>query len=340
DNDCDNQIDDDDSDVTGQPIWYRSPEDADGDGYNSKDIDHDPTDTRNQLVSCNQPDGFQAEPVTGDDCKDSDPLFYPGAVETCDGEDNDCDTLVDEDLPTKTYYLDADSDGYGDTSNATENCDLDNSPLFTQTPGDCADNDAKINPLATEVCDSKDNNCDGSIDENVTTKLYADTDGDGYGDKNSSIEGCSVSGYVTDNSDCDDTDININPAATEVCDGIDNNCNLYVDAQDANNPSEPVGVDMKTWYIDGDADTYGVDTLIQVACSQADAESTWGGSFAFASQNGDCNDNEVSVNPSASELCDGVDNNCNGIIDDGATGGATSTFYADKDGDNYGNAAD
>jgi subtilisin family serine protease/subtilisin-like proprotein convertase family protein len=67
----------------------------------------------------------------------------------------------------------------------------------------------------------------------VTITYYADADGDGYGDPNVSIElGCTpdpLLGWVLDNTDCDDTNPDINPGAMEVCDGVDNNCDGIVD---------------------------------------------------------------------------------------------------------------
>ncbi|MFO7962810.1 MAG: MopE-related protein [Desulfobacterales bacterium] len=98
-------------------------------------------------------------------------------------------------------------------------------------PVDCDDTDAAINPGAVEVCDGKDNDCDGEVDEGVQNIYYQDADGDGYGDPMNSIQDCSApSGYVTDNTDCDDTDASVNPGAAEVCDdGIDNDCDGEVD---------------------------------------------------------------------------------------------------------------
>ncbi|WP_211223798.1 putative metal-binding motif-containing protein, partial [Gaetbulibacter saemankumensis] len=71
---------------------------------------------------------------------------------------------------------------------------------------DCDDLDSAVYPGAEEICDGKDNNCEGQIDEGLTTIFYADNDGDSYGDINNTKEACSLpSGYVSDNTDCDDT---------------------------------------------------------------------------------------------------------------------------------------
>ncbi|RMD51964.1 hypothetical protein D6827_01030 [Candidatus Parcubacteria bacterium] len=114
--------------------------------------------------------------------------------------------------------VDADSDGYG----ADEDCD---------------DTDAAVNPAATEVCDEVDNDCDSAVDDadadldlGTASTWYADNDDDGYGDADNTASACDQpSGYVADNSDCDDTNVGINPAATELeltawdedCDGLD-----------------------------------------------------------------------------------------------------------------------
>ena len=97
--------------------------------------------------------------------------------------------------------------------------------------GDCDDNDASISPGAPEVCDEIDNNCDGNVDEGVTTTFYADADDDGYGDASSSVEACSApGGHVENDTDCNDGDVAINPAAEEVCGNeIDDNCDGNVD---------------------------------------------------------------------------------------------------------------
>jgi carbonic anhydrase len=81
-----------------------------------------------------------------------------------------------------------------------------------------------------EICDGVDNDGDGEVDEGVTTTFYADADADGYGDPLVSDELCeAVEGWVLDMSDCDDTNAEVSPAAVEVYDGVDNDCNDAVD---------------------------------------------------------------------------------------------------------------
>ncbi|HRI20779.1 MAG TPA: FG-GAP-like repeat-containing protein, partial [Panacibacter sp.] len=83
--------------------------------------------------------------------------------EICNGIDDNCNGLIDEGLPTTTYYLDADGDGYG-TGTGAEYCSNPGAGFATQG-GDCNDNDNTVYPNAPERCDSKDNNCNGQIDE-------------------------------------------------------------------------------------------------------------------------------------------------------------------------------
>ena len=101
---------------------------------------------------------------------------------------------------------------------------------FNPDQGDCDDFDATISPNAVEVCDGIDNNCDGVVDEGVLTNFYQDSDGDGFGGS-ITIQSCTQpSGYVVQGGDCDDFDATISPNAVEVCDdGIDNNCDGFVD---------------------------------------------------------------------------------------------------------------
>ena len=211
---------------------------------------------------------------------------------------NGVGTLTNLVLSGGVSYADIDNDGY--TSDV-----------------DCDDNNADINPGASETCNGIDDNCSGTADEGVTTTYYADADGDTYGDAGSTTEACSMpEGYVSDNTDCNDGNADINPAASEVCNGIDDNC-------DGNNDE---GLTFETWYADMDGDTYG-DAGNTVSTCDGTPE-------GYVADNTDCNDGDGAVNPGASEVCNGVDDNCDGNTDEGVT----TTFYADADGDTYGDA--
>jgi hypothetical protein len=162
----------------------------------------------------------------GGDCNDADPLINPNATEICDGIDNNCNGLTDDGLVFAMYYVDADGDGFGDEATGVESC---SQPQNTITiGGDCNDANDQIYPGATEICDSEDNDCDGSTDEGLNfITYYTDADNDGYGTGNTGVSLCEVPGpgFSTNNEDCDDTDGQINPNSTDILDnGIDENC--------------------------------------------------------------------------------------------------------------------
>jgi hypothetical protein len=248
----------------------------------------------------------------GDDCDDALDTVYPGATETCDGVDQDCDGVIDDGVTT-TYYRDSDGDGYGGRA-TTKACSKPTG--YVTNTLDCDDSDKSSHPGAAESCDGADNDCDGTIDEGVATTYYADADGDGYGGK-SSKDACSApTGYVTDTTDCDDLSASAYPGATETCDSADNDCDGSVDE----------GV-TKTYYRDGDGDGYGDVSSTKSACSAPSG---------YVTSKTDCNDADAAIKPGASEVCDGVDNNCNTRTDEGL---ATKTYYADVDLDTYGDAA-
>lgn len=178
---------------------------------------------------------------------------------------------------------------------------------------DCNDKDADVNPNQKEVCDDKDNNCDKKIDEDVRKTFYRDIDGDSYGNSAEYVSGCSQpTGYSDKAGDCADFVSTINPSAVEICDEVDNNCNLDVDE----------GV-TKIFYVDVDLDGYGSSAQTQNLCNAIDG---------FVENVQDCNDNDATINPKAVEFCDLIDNNCNNEVDESVL----ITFYLDKDGDSYG----
>jgi hypothetical protein len=145
--------DEDANENLGQ-TWYI---DADGDGY-----------AGSSTTSCNRPtNGYLLPELAGtgiDDCVDSNSAISPGASESCDGIDNNCDGSVDEGLTFTTYYIDADGDGYGDANDSgTSYCSNPGSGYRT-TNSDCDDSNSSIKPGATEIGgNSIDENCDGNL---------------------------------------------------------------------------------------------------------------------------------------------------------------------------------
>ncbi len=301
DNDCDSTVDEDSLDA---PTWYM---DADSDGYGGS----------SSTEECDQPSGHVSDST---DCDDLSATSYPGADEICDDEDNDCDGSIDEEaIDAPTWYEDADGDGHGDATSTTETCDEPSG--YTDDATDCDDDDATSFPGGTEVCDGADNDCDGSTDEDDAVDVltwYADTDGDGYGDASVTDIDCDQpSGYVSDDSDCDDTASSVYPGATEYCDEVDNDCDGTVD--------EDAAIDASTWYLDADEDGYGSASRTDTACDQPSG---------YVSDATDCDDLDDSAYPGATEYCDEVDNDCDGTTDEGAVD--QTTWYADSDGDGYG----
>ncbi len=350
DDDCDGLIDDDDPEVTGTDSWYV---DADGDGYG---LDAYTT------QACQQPSGYAA---LGGDCDDGDPAFNPGAdeddcadpndyncdgstgytdadadgwaacedcndadaainpdaTEQCNGVDDDCDGTVDEDdaVDAASWYADADGDGYGDAASVAAACDQPSGHVADDS--DCDDSDAAVHPAAAESCNGVDDDCDGAVDEGVTSTFYADSDGDGFGDAASTIEACAASsGWVADDSDCDDSDAGVHPGADETCDGLDNDCDGSVD--------EAGAVDALTWYRDRDEDGYGDASTGTVACDQPSG---------YVADDLDCDDMNDAISPAADESCNGVDDDCDGTVDEDDAIDA-ATWFVDADGDSYGGA--
>ncbi|MBM4389589.1 MAG: hypothetical protein FJ090_00595 [Deltaproteobacteria bacterium] len=314
DNDCDGSTDE--SGATGETTWYR---DADADGYGT---------TATTRSACTIPSGYVADAT---DCNDSSAAISPADAEVCDSSDTDedCDGLADGDDPsvtgTSNWYTDADGDGYGDGASLLSACE---GPSGTVTnSSDCDDTDAEVSPAGVEDCNGEDDDCDGSTDEDASDALtwYPDDDGDGHGDATAAEVECSApSGYLSTGGDCDDTDAAINPAATETCDGDDNDCDGSTDESGATGEA--------TWYRDADADGYGTTATTRSACTIPSG---------YVADATDCNDSSAAISPAATEICDaaGADEDCDGLANsaDSSASGA-STWYLDADGDGYGDA--
>jgi hypothetical protein len=308
DNDCDGDTDEDNA--ADAETWYA---DDDGDGYGDAD---------EATVACEPPSNGVSD---DSDCDDDDAGVNPAATELCDGVDNDCDEVIDENDADDaiTWYRDTDGDGYGDPSNTSVACYQPSDTVSNDA--DCDDGDAAVNPAATELCDGIDNDCDGDTDEDDASDAatwYADGDGDGYGDPDSTHLACAQpSGTVSDDTDCDDGDAAVNPAATEICNGVDDDCDGDSDEDDA--------ADAATWYADSDGDGYGDAAVTTAACSEPSG---------FLSDDTDCDDTDAGVNPGADESCNGIDDDCDGTIDEDSAIDAL-TWYVDADGDAYGDSA-
>jgi hypothetical protein len=175
------------------------------------------------VLTCADGDGDGEGDVRcgGSDCDDADPAIFAAAPETCDGRDEDCDGLVD-DGATTAFYLDEDGDGVGEGAPVLACAPP---PDHVPATGDCDDSDAGVRPGAPEVCDGRDQGCDGGVDEGVTAAFYLDEDRDGIGD-GPPVYACEAPAeHAPVDGDCDDADPDTRPGAPEPgCDRIDRDC--------------------------------------------------------------------------------------------------------------------
>jgi hypothetical protein len=214
-----------------------------------------------------------------------------------------------------------------------------------------------------EVCNGRDDDCDGETDADAIDRflIYFDRDGDGFGfdTPTATSSHCPTEdmppGYVTNADDCNDSDAAVNPDAQELCDELDDDCDgetdegcgeceTSTDCDDGDNctvdlcevggvcrhtPSDDPACEpacaTETRYRDEDGDGYGDPEFSAIVC--VDAPPVEGARVA-----GDCNDHDATIHPSATELCDEVDNDCDGETDEGVT----ETRYRDYDNDGYG----
>ncbi|MSP55364.1 MAG: hypothetical protein EXR69_07160, partial [Myxococcales bacterium] len=296
DNDCDGTVDVGALDAI---LYYA---DIDGDSFG---------DSEASTLACAAADGTVAD---ASDCDDTDALSYPDAPELCDGADNDCDGAIDDGL-SGAWYLDFDGDGYGDAAETVSSCGAPAGYVADDT--DCDDADGLVYPEAPELCDALDNDCDGVVDDDAANTYFADADGDLYGDPSDTVASCSApASYVSDSSDCDDADPNVNPGAADVCDGEDNDCDGTVDDDPAFH---------SIWYDDVDGDGYGDPGSPAAGCTQPANTVT---------NSDDCDDSHEEASPAGFEVCDGLDNDCDTLVDNSALDALI--WYVDADADTYG----
>lgn len=284
----------------GIRVWYR-------------DVDHDGLGAGEKIIACSMPTGAT---ITNTDCDDANASAYPNATELCDTIDNNCNGATDE-----LFKNLGASCGTGACSNGVRICAADKLSTTCST----------LNNTSLESCDAIDNDCDGETDENLLKKFFKDTDEDTYGDTKTIRYACeALPDEVTISGDCDDAIPEIHPGVIEICNGIDDNCDGDTD--------EEV---LKKFYGDADGDkcahvsSPGTADKILFACEAplgyiSPLDQTCNSAV------GDCNDQNPDIYAGATELCDGVDNDCNGQTDEPSAKDA-KTLYADVDQDGYGN---
>lgn len=258
--------------------------------------------------------------VCGGDCDDERSGIHPGAADGCGGGDEDCDGEIDEE-PNSTFYRDQDGDNYGDDAESVIAC---SQPSGYTTRGDDCDDDPfanpdanEVNPGATEICDSVDNDCVGGVDDGLICDCDVSTDTsrgcgvspelDGVGICRLGTQTCQPSGMWTE---C----TGATAPRAETCNNLDDDCDGVPDD----------GV-LLNCYLDADMDGYaaadGPPPLVQCTCTAGYT------SNAPATSGADCDDDDDTIHPGAAEVCDRIDSDC-------SVGGATE-MAEDRDGDGH-----
>jgi hypothetical protein len=340
-------------DVDGNGVGDACDSDRDGDGVandldncpdlpNADQLDFDSDGRGDACDDDDDDDGIQ----DASDCEPLDPAIYPGAPETCNQLDDDCDASTDEGQNAagcSPWYLDADNDGYGSMVEPAR-CFCQATGQYTASAADdCNDNLPAVHPGASEVCNGVDDNCAGGIDEPWPT---VGTACDGPADPDQCEDGtvrCTAQG---DGTFCDDDAAT--PGGQELCNGADDDCDGQVDenwptlgqpCDGADSDSCANGTTVcnaahngttcindlpnHTEICNGQDDD--CDGTTDEGCDDdndnyCDQNMTVVGSPATCTAGGgDCNDQNSAIHPNHDELCDGLDNDCDGATDEGGT---------------------
>ena len=285
DDNCNGDVDDAPTDGT---TFY---EDIDGDGFG---------DLLTETIACDVP---ETASLNSTDCNDRDSAIHPDAIERCNGISDDCDADIDEDaVDALSWYTDLDADRFGDPTTLVIACERPLGAVADNT--DCNDSDNTVYPGAVEVCDELDNSCGDAPDANAVDASiwFSDVDEDGFGD-GPSLRSCTQpEAYVANDDDCDDTLFAVAPGRDELCNDRDDDCDGTADN---------AAIDPNTYYLDADDDGFGDPERSALACDLP---------TLHVEDNTDCNDLDPDIYPEATEVCDDVDNDCNGTADDGVPG--------------------
>lgn len=216
-------------------------EDIDGDGYGSAD--------GARSLGCAAREGWS---TTGTDCNDLWVSIHPGATETANRKDDDCNGEVDDGIVINTWYADRDGDGFGDVGTVVEAQDAPEG--YVANGEDCSDLEPTVSPLGIETCDGVDNDCNHVIDDGEGVYVTC-----GVGICSRRLETC-------------DTECVPGTPLVEICDGLDDDCDGEVD-EDVTCPDGSPCESGRCPVVDADAATSGLAASADAAAE--DAATTW-----------------------------------------------------------------